>query len=443
MRIRLGIPYYLSEISKAIGGRLNTNDCEITHITTDTRESEKGDLFIAIDEGAKYLDDAVSRGSYTLSRYEKASITVNDEVEALLNLATHYAQNLPYILYKIGITGSVGKTTTKEFLKIILGERYRVHANEGNYNNQIGLPMSILAAPPDTQILIMEMGMNHAGEIRRLSGCLRPDIAIITSIGSAHIGNLGSSKAIAEAKLEILSGMNGGNLFVPFRERLLQSCSGRITVAFDDLDADYSIISEGDICSLFSRGEKMFSGFFALPERHHKLSLAFATSIGAYLGLSADELKIGCSQISTENTRQSYIIRKNYQFICDCYNSSYESVIALIDTAKNAVGCGRKSLVLGDILELGCYSEAIHYAVGLNLGSTDFNHLFLVGRFSQYVLKGAIRSGFPISRIHINNEAEDLGTTAKQIEEKCDVGEIIYLKASRGIRLERILNFFE
>ena len=236
MRIKLDTKISVNSIIQATNGITGLDkEMSFSSITTDSRECCPGDLFIAIDgetdSGENYIDQVIKIGAFALSKTSSIGcICVPDTVEALLQIASNYIKTLPFILYIIGITGSVGKTTTKEFAKIILSERFIVHSNPSSYNNALGLSLSILSAPKNTQILLMELGMNHAGEIGRLSKYLHPDMAIITNIGRAHIGNLGSREAIAKAKLEILSGMKDGTVFVPFGEKLLCEIEEKITL---------------------------------------------------------------------------------------------------------------------------------------------------------------------------------------------------------------------
>ena len=443
MRIKLGVPMQLKRIAELINGIITVDDATITHVTTDTRTALPGDLFIADQKGLAYLTEAKRLGAYTLSAEQDSCIIVKDSADVLLKFAKEYVRNLPYILYKIGISGSVGKTTTKEFLKIILSERFKVHANEGNFNNEIGMPMSILQTPLDTQVIIMEMGMNHAGEIKKLSECLTPDIGIITNIGTSHIGNLGSREAIAGAKLEILSGMVGGQIFVPYGEKLLQNVSGKLTVSVESLNSDYTLLSHDGEVSLFSDNTEIFTSPFALAEKHHLNSLAFATGVGAYLGLTRDELSSGSSRISADNTRQSMIFKKNYHFLSDCYNASYESVIALLETAELDRRHAIKAIIIGDILELGRFTEDLHVAVGRVIGSSVFSHIFLLGEYAKYVKIGIEKTDFPKDCIFINDNISRPDITARQIKEHCEANEIIYMKASRALRLERILDYFD
>ena len=178
MRINLGTPMTLWHIARVVGGRINSpRNAVIKSIVTDSRELEPGDLFIALKganfDGEDFTNQVEKLGGFSLCKTNNSiGIIHENPLVSLLALAEYYIQTLPIILYSIGITGSVGKSTTKEFLKILLSGRYKVHSSEGNHNNEIGMPLSILSAPRNSQILLMEMGMNHPGEIARLSSCL-------------------------------------------------------------------------------------------------------------------------------------------------------------------------------------------------------------------------------------------------------------------------------
>ena len=274
MRIDLGTPMTLEEIAYATGGNHKQNAI-IKSITTDSREVEEGDLFIAIKgdkfDGADYVSEVKKRGGFVLASVPLYSDILHPNgADALLSLATYYIKTLPYLLYKIGITGSVGKTTTKEFLKIMLSDRYITHASKGNFNNQIGMPMSILSAEKNTQVLLMEMGMNHPGEISNLSRCLRPDIGIITNIGTAHIGNLGCRENIAKAKLEITDGMNDGILFTPADEPLLRCEKKCVKFSLTNKNADYFIeSSKENTVFIFKSGRLYANAKFNILGEHN------------------------------------------------------------------------------------------------------------------------------------------------------------------------------
>lgn len=446
MRVKLGAPMRMSEIAYAIRGKRNlNNDPFIEFLSTDTRELKKGDLFIAIKgesyDGEDFIGEAKSKGAYTLSKnISKADIFHTDSKAALLSLAEYYNKTLPIILYRVGITGSVGKTTTKEFLSVLLSGNCKYHISKGNHNNDIGMPMSILSTPTDTEILVMEMGMNHPGEIRRLSTCLRPNIAVITNIGTAHIGNLGSRENIAEAKLEITEKLNDGATIVPYEEPLLKNAKNKVTFSVENEEADYYLKAENGQISLYKNQSFLFSSSFALEEKSNRLCLAAALSSALEAGISPNKLSSRIPYISEENTRQRVFYIKNRRFLTDFYNASYESVIALLDEAKNHDHPLQKSLVLGDILELGELSERIHFMLGKSISHKVFRSLFLFGSESIYIARGAIENGFPMDRIFINRDVNNPTLSAEQIYKETEDGEMIFMKASRAIRLERVLD---
>ena len=279
----------VGEIAKITGGIIRTGgDLPITRIVTDSKDVKRGDLFLALKgertDGELYADEAIAKGAVALSRHiGDGRITVADVKDALLRLGGAYRLRLPNLRSVIAVTGSVGKTTTKEFLAAVLAKKYRVFATEKNHNNKIGVPMTVLAAPSDTEILILETGMNHRGEIAPLSDAVRPDMALITNIGTAHIGNLGSREMIAEAKKEILVGMRGGPVLVPAEEPLLATLPHRVTVSSADPDADFFLLptetNAGGSRADFYHGSRTLRGLFLpMPGKHLLNALAFALS---------------------------------------------------------------------------------------------------------------------------------------------------------------------
>ncbi len=449
MRIELGMPLTLGEIAKASGGKLQTDGSQIIKsISSDTRNLKAGDLFIALIgnkyDGTDYVHEAKNKGAFILSRKPSISHILHASPRlGLLDLASKYAQNLPYLLYKIGITGSVGKTTTKEFLKILLSSQYRITASEGNFNNDIGMPMSILSAKADTQILIMEMGMNAPGEISRLSRCLRPDIALITNIGTAHIGKLGGLEEIALAKLEIIDGMSGGKLLLPDDKILTSRVDEYELFSTKNKSADYYLErEEGRHISLYAKKTKFCSTDFHLTENHHLDCLAAACSIAVNVCVTQECLQERIALVSKDNIRQKDIYASNYHFIDDSYNACLESMISAIDEFCESRRDAKKSLVLGDILELGEMSDEIHFKIGMHIAKKPINYLFLFGSSIIKIKEGAVQGGFPKERIFINTDISRPSDTARKIKTVCAPGEAILLKASRKIGLERVLSYF-
>ncbi len=449
MRIELGMPMPLPEIAEATSARIKCDKSPlITHICTDSREVRSGDLFFALRgekyDGADYVDSARKNGAYILSSLaEKSDIFHPDTRRALLDFAAYFAKTLPYLLYKIGITGSVGKTTTKEFLKILLSEKYKTHASKGNFNNEIGLPLSIISSKQDTQILLMEMGMNNRGEISRLSKCLCPDIAAITNIGSAHIGRLGSREEIARAKLEILDGMKDGKIIVPKEEKLLSHLDNKITFSTAEKNANiYLKKDQNSSINIYKQGAYLCSASFSLTEEHHLKCLAAAVGIAIEAGLSAEEISRSVSKISRLNIRQNDFYAEKYHFYVDCYNASRESMLAAIKEFSLKETEEPKSLLLGEILELGESRTKIHIEVGESISPKAIDRLFLYGKHAGEIGIGAIKGGFPENQIYINLSIDDPSRTARQIRESCKDGEHILVKGSRGVKLEQVIDCF-
>lgn len=450
MRIELSIPMTIAEIANNTDGIILGNNKQIvTHIVTDSREVKEGDLFIALRgkrfNGESYSTEAISRGAALMSSHrENCGIFVSDTQNALLRLAAYYTTKLPYIKYKVAITGSVGKTTTKEFLKVLLNERYVTHASEGNLNNEIGMPLSILSAPLNTEVLVCELGMNHEGEISRMSKSLAPNIAVITNVGTSHIGNLGSRQNIAKAKLEVLDGMRDGRLLVPKEEPLLSEVNTALTFSLGDCNADFSVLSaEGGNVSLYKKGTKILTQKFAFPEEHLLSCLAAAFSAAMLCGVTKEELNRGILHISRDNIRQKIVNKGEMYFYQDCYNASLESVYAAFKSVAALTSYTARSAVLGDILELGDHSDEIHRKIGKELVGFGFNKIYLFGKLVESLSDSAIECGFPKERIFLNHDINRPDITASQIKENFQTGEIILLKASRSIRLERVLDFFD
>ena len=435
MRIKLQNPIELIDIAKITGSNFPAENASITHITTDSRNVCKGDLFFAIkgqkNDGADYIDDASSAGAYSISETKGSTLTCDDSALALLRLAMHFLGNIEHLKYTIAITGSVGKTTTKEILSDLLSTKYKVHKTAGNENNIIGLSYTILTAPKDTEVLVAELGMNHAGEIAVLSEALSPDIAVITNVGTAHIGNLGSREAIASSKLEITRGLKGV-LIVPNDEPLLSGYKNQLsieTVKLSNCSPKNTYLSQ--------ISERSYITFSAESDHLAKcISLAISTAVICNIS----ETKIGDHLKYTEyNTRQKLIICDNYNIIDDSYNASFESFIAGIKYLTNLPGYTAYDVLIGDILELGEYSYKIHYDLGKVFSSYGINKIFCFGKYSYAVKDGALSDGLNAENIFVCDDLSHPEICAKQIIESVGKGEIIYAKASHATALWRVI----
>ncbi len=451
MRIRLGFPLIPCEIANTFNCVCDTRNGsqKITHIVIDSREARAGDLFIPVKgqnfDGEDFVDDAIARGATVVSvKPTGHGIILNKTDNFLLKLAKWYKSKLKHLKHTIAITGSVGKSTTKEFVKRLTEGKFKVHASAGNYNNTVGVPLSILQASPDTEVLIAEAGMNHFGELSLISECLEPSIAVITNIGSAHIGNFGTRENIAKAKKEIAV-HSAKAVFVPYSEEYLTDVPHRITVSTKHKEAQIyleagvlnSSLSEGMV---FKNRKSLTPFNIKIAGRHILECLAFAVAIADYLGIDAKSISQGVNELSYGDVRQKFLYFKNFSIFDDSYNSSPEALTAafeLLALHNNA----EKSALIGDMLELGKDAEKFHFEAGLLAAKYSMRRLYLFGKYSPFVMNGACSGGMNKNDILINTDTTAAIKTAKQIMDNYKLGEIILFKASNALNLSVICDY--
>ena len=449
MRIRLDNNLKLCEIAAALTAKaVCSENTEISHIVTDSRKAMPGDLFFALDGerfcGENFVSEALSRGAFAVSKkIGDGILTVDSPSDSLLKTASLYKEKLANLKATVAITGSVGKTTTKEFLSLILSEKYRTHKTRENENNNIGLPYTILSSPQNTEALVLEMGMNHPGEISKLSMAAAPDLGIITNVGRAHIGNLGSRENIAKAKLEILDGMKNPQVLVPDEESLLRDFKGRIGVSKANPGADIciTVTEEGAMGTRFNYRSSLHEIndiFLKIPGRHLVDCLSLAICAGEMMMLSPDELIRGISQINENILRQKYIHLHDFTIYDDTYNSSPEAVEAVISAVKEARG-NRFSIVLGDMLELGEHTERLHREVGKLVAKSGATRLYTVGPLAEKIADAAIVWGMSRSAVFRNPDIANTQKTAEQIMKDRHEKEVIIFKGSHAARLDKII----
>ncbi len=442
MRIKLDIPLTVTEASMAMQASCGVPEALLAHICTDSRECKPGDLFFALRgrtaDGENYVYDAISKGAYAVSkRILPGGLAVKSPEKALLSLAKYYKTKLANLKYTVAITGSVGKTTTKEFLRILTESYYKTHATKGNENNTIGVPLTILSAKRDTELLILEMGMNSYGEISALSKCAAPDIAIISNIGTAHIGAFGSRENIAKAKLEIKDGMEQKELILPYGEELLMKEEGTFFSTKDKRADVYIIYNEGNV-NIYDRGI-IYSHPIANFGNHNFECLGAAYAACRKMKLSSNNIIRVFSEISSENTRQSLIHLDDFCIFSDFYNSSYESVAAALEylSALNVYTC--KSALLGSILELGDMRKTIYEKIGKLCAEKKLKNLYLYGYDTVDIKESAIKNGMDEKRIFLysRDQADDI---ASAVYNNHTAGEIVLFKASNAVRLGEVLD---
>lgn len=444
MKIQLGIPLYLAEIAKHGGGiTLSDINAKIEYIVTSSKDVKSGYLFVALPgknvSGEIYSQDAKNLGGFVLgTKKDTADILCENCLEFLLRLSSYYISKLQCLKTKIAVTGSVGKTTTKEFLAKFLEQSFAIHKTPENFNNFLGTALTVLSAPKNTEILITEMGMNALGEISRLSSAVKPDYAVITNIGTAHIGMLGTRNLIAKAKLEIKDGMKkGGILFVPKEEHLLME-KGDMFFSLTNKNADYFLeTDEHRNLKFYKDGELIFSKETKLKARHHLYALLISLSVSHKLGVSKDTLLKICANIDERCLRKKSEKVGDLFIEDDTYSASPEAVKAELEYLKTS---GKSfSVLLGDMLELGNMTEEAHREIGRLAYEAGARFLFTFGVYSHFIKMGAVDAGMKRECIFTNQDTGAPEVSAEQILQYATPGETVLFKASHSIRADRII----
>ena len=397
----------LTQIADACNGKLLGIDSgrEAAGVVMDSRKVETDYLFIAsIGErvdGHAFIQDVFERGAIGVI-CEKAPeapkgpcILVENSLEALKSIAKWYRSQLN--IKVVGITGSVGKTSTKEFISAVLAQKYHVLKTEGNYNNEIGLPLTILKIREAHEIAVLEMGINHFGEMHRLSEIAKPDICVITNIGQCHLENLGSREGILKAKTEIFDFMSeDGRVCVNGDDDMLstiQEVKGMRPIRFgfeseNDITAS-DIISKGlfgSSCNIHV-GYKTFPADVPLPGAHMVLNALAATAVGSLLDMTNREIAAGIASVKPVGGRSNILHEHKWTIIDDCYNANPVSMKAALDLLGTADT--RKVAILGDMGELGENELALHREIGEYAILTKVDLLVCVGALSQTMYEGA------------------------------------------------------
>jgi len=450
----------MTEIASEIKGKITPSASgKVCGITTDSRDAGKGMMFIALKgqrvDGHDFIPDAIKRGAECalserlIEGYEDKIILVDNTLAALGLLAQKHKEKINPTT--VAVTGSVGKTTTKEFIYSVLAEKYYTHKSEGNHNNEIGLPMSIMSLAPHHKAAVYELAMSQRGEISYLSNIVKPDIAVITNIGSMHIENLGSREAIRDAKMEICDGLKkGGKLILNGDEPLLAGIEGAYYVAFKNPNADLIIsnIIEGEHGSAFDitiRGDKIESVVIPSLGEHNVFDAAVAYAVGILLGMSESEIRRGLMNFSNTGMRQNIYFVAGIKIIEDCYNAGPESMRAALNVLNNISerNGGRAVAVLGEMLELGEYAEAFHKEIGAAVVKSKVKHLYAIGKNAKYFVEGAVEKGMPIENISYFENPDDYEIIAKEIKKNLRPLDNILFKASRALMLERVIGEFK
>ena len=425
-------------------------DVEFFGANNDTRILQPGQLFIVLQgarDGHSFIPAAMEKGAAAVLCSRKVgdypAIYVDDPRKALGDIARQELQRINARV--VAVTGSVGKSTTKEMIAAVLGSTFKISKTPANHNNDIGMPMAILSMPLDTEVAVLEMGMNHFREIAYLSDIAHPDVGVIINIGTMHIEYLGSQLGIRQAKMEIVEGMspnamlllNGDDTLLRYLDQKPQQ---RIT---------YFGASEGchvRACDVWQDGDKLrfrveagklsFPVALTLEGEHFVGDAMAAICVGLKLAVPYDRIVESLASFQNMSGRQEIYKEGDYTIIKDCYNAGPESMAAALGVLGNRHG--RRIAVLGDMLELGDCAQAEHYKVG-RIAAEKADMVFAYGPFAGRVIDGTITGGMPET---MGRAFEDRDELVKALKRAAMPGDIILFKASRGMHLELVLEAF-
>lgn len=467
MKIKLGLGRLSADkVAEICGGTVYSVGCEhkvlFETVCTDSREADDTSMFVAIRgervDGHSYISNVVKAGCrcviaerVPLDVKGVSVIIVQDSVRAIRDIAEYVKAQVDVIT--VAVTGSVGKTTTKEFLSAVLDRKFHLYKTEGNFNSTIGMPMSMLELSQRNDAAVFEMGMSGLGEIEYMSEAAKPDIAIITNIGSSHLEMLGSRENIRRAKMEITAGLkDGGTLFLNGDEPLLLGHeSDRYNVLYFGMkneECDYFASNirnteNGLVFDMRTPNGEFKNIEINLVGAHNVYNAMVAFSTGLKMNMAEADIRAGLLSYRAAKMRQNIYTVGGITVIEDCYNASPESMSAAInvldDTAK-ARG-GRMIAFLGDMRELGNTTATLHSGVGSYLAEKKADFLFTYGELSSKNLAdGALKNGMSEKQIFRNPEtnAEAVGKKLLSILKE---GDVLLVKASRGLAAENVLNY--
>lgn len=435
----------VQDLIEVIGGEVHTSfkNVSIKNFKTDTRKLEKGDAYIAIIgkklDGHDFIQEAALKKAAVIVACKNIDVNiktpiiyVNDTIDALALLGKYFREK--YHPFLIAITGSAGKTTTKELLYTVLSSKYSVLKGEKNYNNSIGVPLSLFQLNETHDIALIEMGMNHKGEIENLSLMATPNLCVITSIGTSHIGYLKSRKNIFKAKMEIVKGMEDGILVVNGDDTYLRKVKN--TSSFDVIkcgkNSTYHLkpycIEENLENLSFKIKYHNIEYKISVPVigKHLIIDILIAIEVGLLFNIKIEDIITSLKAYHTSNRRMNIIYKNQFKVIDDCYNASYESCKGICEFLKHRKE--NKILIIGDMLELGSFSQRFHLKLGKELIKIKNSEILLIGDETK-VIKGRNIKHF--------ESHKEIISYLKSIDK---TGKLIVLKGGRGMHLETILD---
>ncbi|MBN2561467.1 MAG: UDP-N-acetylmuramoyl-tripeptide--D-alanyl-D-alanine ligase [Phycisphaerae bacterium] len=447
----------LEEVAEAMGGRIlgEITVPTVSGVSTDSRNLSAGSLFFAIVgqtfDGHAFVGEVLERGAGAAVvsdptqvhiKYQDCGrlIRVADTTEALGKLAAWYRRQFAATV--IGVVGSNGKTTTKDMIATVLASRKRGRAAPASFNNAIGVPLTLLSVEPSDEFVVVEIGTNHPGEVAALGRLAQPDLGVVTSIGEEHLQSFGDVESVATEEFSLLPAMRG-----------------RAFVAVSDQAARYAPAGAGDHCTMLTYGTEeradlragdfvtkqgglrfkvngRFQYRLGVPGRHNAVNALAAIAIGTRMRLTHEDMAAALLKVRLPPMRTERLVVNGITLINDAYNANPSSMRAAFDVMDHLEDVGRRVFVLGDMRELGSQAAACHQAVGREAGRSTAHVIIAVGAYARVVADGATSTAGMTKRIYSLPTVE---AASERIGTLLEAGDVVLLKASRAVRLERLV----
>ncbi len=448
MIVTLSIPLSLREVAYAVGAADLMQDGFIRRICTDSREACTGDLFFALKgrhmDGELFVQEALSKGAYAVSSQVLATLCVRSPEDALLQTAALYVSKLPCLEKRIAVTGSVGKTTVKTMLSCLMSASYLTHATPGNFNNALGVPLTLFGASAKTQCIVSEIGISHPGDMEPLASLVRPDIAVITNVGHAHIGNFGNEEQLFEEKCKISLHLSENGIWLaPYADARFASLPC-MTVSVLSPKADFYLACR-KVCDKHTQADFFYKGkricALTVPFTDEGLLKDCAMALAAaFLGdVPPDRYEEALAQICEGDLRvQMKLTPGGIHLLDDAYNASPESMTEALRILQRR-GKGRRCVLLGDMLELGTDTEFFHRQIGQALPLFGVETAFFFGVYAPFYSMGAKHGGMDASCIFVNNDITLPQITYEKIRNVCRRGDTLLCKASHSTGVRSII----
>ena len=439
-----------------VGGKLSDpdkKDIVIEGVSTDSRTIDENNLYIPlvgdVFDGRIFIKECEEKGASAFLVDEKYKlnknitipyIIVDDTKKALRDLAKAYRDQLDIKI--VAITGSNGKTTTKDILAQVLREKYKVQKTIGNLNNDIGVPKTLLNLNEDTEVGVIELGTDNFGDISLTTNLVYPDIAGILNIGDSHLLNLKSKEGIAKAKMEITEGLKKDGTFIYNiddetlkKEIPTYQVEAKVLTFGKDDCADYKIemLSSNYQGIKFKHGDDIFS--LNLIGDHQIYNAGFAAMVASLLGLSGEEIQRGFSKCQSSKNRAELIELDGFDILDDAYKSNPQALLTGLDMTYMLNGYSKKIVVLADMLELGDDEESLHYEIGEKINPNQIDYCLFYGPLSKHMYEGALKN-FPKSRVFYFENKEDICNKLKLLISKST---LVFVKGSHGMHMEEII----